>query len=167
MCWNTLTITPKTGADDLIIQSQPHPHLQLFSGRAGGRIRKHLSNTTCSASLFCTGCDKASFCLKGQYKAKGGGGCSFSTCFGEQHSQNSFLLLGFFTMLGDVQLMSCTCFVLLLLSRTHTVYTGCTTTWHWHSRRTRVWSVQRALYYCLKKKEGRRSQHRPFIKRSE
>lgn len=134
MCWNTLTITPKTrGDDDLIIQSQPHPHLQLFSVGVGGRTCKHLSNNTCSASLLYKGRDSASFCFGGEAHSDGGAemsACSFSTCSGEQHSQNSFLLPSFFTMLGDVQLildlcLSCAC-LLLLSSRRHTVYSDST-----------------------------------------
>ncbi len=54
--------------------------------------------------------------------------CSFSTCSGEQHSQNSFLLLSFFTMLGDVQLILALClscaivFSSSLIQKTHCLH---------------------------------------------
>ena len=119
--------------------------------------KKRLSSNTCSASLFYKGRDSACFCFRGDVHGDGAEGgwdvsmWSFSTCSREQHSQNSFLLLSFSTMLGDVQLILhwCPSSSSSLIQNTHTVYTDCTTTRHWHSGETCVWSAQKADLYCF------------------
>ncbi len=133
-------------------QSQPHPHLQLLTEELE---EKHVNSwaTTPAPLVFSTKAETRP--VEKNIHSEGGG---FSTCSEEQHSQNSFLLLRFITMLGDVQLsldlcLSCTCPLLLLSSRTHTVYTDCTTTWHWHSRQTCVWSAQKTHFHCFKEKK--------------
>lgn len=137
-------------------------------------LKKRLSNNTCSASLFYKGRDSACFCFRGDVHGEGAEGgwdvsiWSFSTCSREQHSQDSFLLLSFSTMLREMfsSFFTCVRRLLLLSSRTHTLFIQTAQQHDTDTAGRRVCGLHRRLIYVVSQ-SWKTELMRPFIKQSE